>query len=128
MVDYDGTNLTQITYGTGKDWGASFSPDGKYITFDSERSGKMEIWLMDTDGKNAVQLTHSDGGISMCNIWSSDNKTIAFWSDRYGNADIFIMDVSSKKPGNGIYAGMLLIVFIGFLAYLGVYIKKRGRT
>ncbi len=82
---------------------------------------------MDADGGNLAQLTYSDG-ISMCNIWSRDNKTIAFWSDRYSNADIFIMDVSAKKPGNGIYAGMLLLVFIGFLAYLGMYIKKRGRT
>ncbi len=87
----------------------------------------MDICIMDADGGNLAQLTYSDG-ISMCNTWSRDNKRIAFWSDRYGNADIFIMDVSAKKPGNGIYAGMLLIVFIGFLAYLGMYIKKRGRT
>jgi TolB protein len=35
----------------------SFFPDGKRIAFQSDRSGRMEIWVMNSDGTNAKQLT-----------------------------------------------------------------------
>jgi Tol biopolymer transport system component len=34
------------------------SPDGRYIVFSSDRSGENNIWRIDSDGRNAVQLTH----------------------------------------------------------------------
>ena len=37
-----------------------FSPDGKWIYFNSERSGVMQIWRMTPDGGNQEQVTHDD--------------------------------------------------------------------
>ncbi len=34
-------------------------PDGRRIAFQSDRSGTLEIWVMDADGRGAVQLTTS---------------------------------------------------------------------
>jgi len=48
---------TQLTQGGGLDDGPDYSPDGKYIYFNSFRSGRMQIWRMDADGRNQVQLT-----------------------------------------------------------------------
>jgi TolB protein len=36
---------------------SSWSPDGNKIAFASNRSGNMDIWVVDPDGKNAKQLT-----------------------------------------------------------------------
>ena len=36
----------------------SWFPDGKRLAFQSDRSGRMEIWVMNADGTNAKQLTH----------------------------------------------------------------------
>ena len=35
----------------------SWFPDGKRIAFQSDRSGRMEIWVMSADGSGAVQVT-----------------------------------------------------------------------
>lgn len=35
----------------------SWFPDGKRIAFQSDRSGRMEIWVMSSDGTGAVQVT-----------------------------------------------------------------------
>ena len=35
----------------------SWFPDGKRIAFQSDRSGRMEVWVMSADGSGAVQVT-----------------------------------------------------------------------
>jgi TolB protein len=35
----------------------SWFPDGKRIAFQSDRSGRMEVWIMNADGTGAVQVT-----------------------------------------------------------------------
>jgi TolB protein len=36
----------------------SFFPDGRRIAFQSDRTGRMEVWVMNVDGSSARQLTH----------------------------------------------------------------------
>lgn len=47
----------RLTEEKGFDEYPSWSPDGKYITFWSNRSGKRNIYVTDTDGKNIYMLT-----------------------------------------------------------------------
>ncbi|MGA8618170.1 MAG: DPP IV N-terminal domain-containing protein [Candidatus Sulfotelmatobacter sp.] len=58
LIGSDGSNRKQLTSNTG---GGNFfpqvSPDGRYIVFDSERTGSEQIWRMDSDGNNPKQLT-----------------------------------------------------------------------
>lgn len=66
------------------------SNEGK-IAFYSKRDGNFEIYVMDADGKNQVNLTQHGAG-DFHPAWSPDGKKIAFTSDRDGNWGIYVMD------------------------------------
>ena len=69
-----------------------FSPDGKKISFASNRSGSPEIWVADSDGRNAVQLTSFGDRESEHPSWSPDGRRIVFQSDVGGQSEILVVD------------------------------------
>jgi Tol biopolymer transport system component/DNA-binding winged helix-turn-helix (wHTH) protein len=84
-------DLWRIALGTGQvqssapflsstrlDWDPAFSPDGTRIAFASERSGTRELWVGDSDGSNALQLTSLGGPQPGKPSWSPDGRHIAF--------------------------------------------------
>ncbi len=72
----------QLTNTTKKDRHPRWSPDGKHILFESNRSGDNQLWIIDLGGGEARQLTHisTEAGNG---IWSPDGKHIAFVSAVY---------------------------------------------
>ena len=61
----------------GYDAEATVSPNGKKIVFTSERDGDLELYTMDTDGKNVKRVTSEigyDGGA----FFSPDSKMIVY--------------------------------------------------
>jgi Tol biopolymer transport system component/DNA-binding winged helix-turn-helix (wHTH) protein len=76
-----------------------FSPDGRRIAFVSTRSGKMEIWVCDSDGSSPVQLTSFHGPTVTTPRWSPDGRRIAFDSDAAGgDFDIWVIGADGGKP------------------------------
>ncbi len=71
----------------------TWSPDGMRIAFVSERDGNTEIYSMQANGQNPVNLTNAPG-VDTWPAWSPDGTRIAFASDRDGNLDIFTMSAS----------------------------------
>jgi Tol biopolymer transport system component len=68
-----------------------YSPDGRKIAFQSNRSGEMGVWTCDADGLNCVQLTsfgNSQGGAPR---WAPDSQWIAFDSRVEGRSQIYVM-------------------------------------
>ncbi len=75
-----------------------FSPDGRRIVFQSDRTGPgSEIWVADADGSNLRQLTRFEAQ-SGAPCWSPDGTRIVFDSTVHGNRDIFVVDADGGKP------------------------------
>jgi dipeptidyl aminopeptidase/acylaminoacyl peptidase len=69
----------RLTASNKSDSHPRWSPDGKSILFESNRSGTGQLWIIDVDGGEARQLTNISTGAGT-GIWSRDGKSIAFVS------------------------------------------------
>jgi dipeptidyl aminopeptidase/acylaminoacyl peptidase len=90
----------QLTNTTKKDRHPRWSPDGKRILFESNRSGENHLWTIDIDGGEARQLTTIATEAST-GIWSPDGKWIAFvsavWPEYSGKPYAESNDLNKKR-------------------------------
>jgi dipeptidyl aminopeptidase/acylaminoacyl peptidase len=73
----DGSHRAQLTRGEKSATAPSFSPDGHYVYFSSDRSGKLNLWRIPVDGGEAEMLTDWKGELGPYHV-SPDGKWIAF--------------------------------------------------
>ncbi len=76
MSDLDGKNIKRLTNNKVYDAEVSMSPDGKKIAFTRQIDGKLDIWLMNADGSNQHQLTHTDDWQEGAPFFLPDSKTL----------------------------------------------------
>lgn len=78
-VDVASGKEKQLTDQATLDDGSEYDPEGKYIYFNSSRTGTMQVWRMKANGKDQTQLTFDE-----LNDWfphvSPDGKTLIFIS------------------------------------------------
>ena len=71
---------------------AHFSPDGSLIAFLSSRSGYTEVWLCNSDGTQARQISNFNGAPVTTPRWSPDGSQVACGSMRDCFHEIFLLD------------------------------------
>jgi eukaryotic-like serine/threonine-protein kinase len=69
--------------------------DGRWLVFNSDRSGTWQIYKMPAAGGEAIQLTTDSGG-AYSPAWSPDGRQIAFHSMRAGNRDLYTMEADGS--------------------------------
>ena len=73
----------------------SFSPDGRYILYDSilsRRETPRDILLLRADGSEETTLIEHEAN-DIFPVWTPDGKAVAFASDRAGDMDLWLQDV-----------------------------------
>jgi tricorn protease len=83
-----------------------WSPDGKYVAFVSDRSGRDEIWLCDPDGGNLKKITNLDNEKGTL-LWTPDSKSLLYTATdkklyNYSLADGKTAVITSSDVGRGI--------------------------
>jgi Tol biopolymer transport system component len=114
----DGSDVRRLTHTPGYDGGAFFSPDGKKIVYrahhprDAElasfqrllteqkvRPTRLEIWVMNTDGGNARQVT-DNGAANFAPYFHPDGKRILFASNLHDpngrNFDLYLIGLDGS--------------------------------
>jgi TolB protein len=69
------------------------------LAFLTTRDGNFEVYSMEADGKNVVNLTNNMS-MDFWSSWSSDGKYILFYSNRDGNNEIYKMNADGSNPIN----------------------------
>ena len=75
---------------------ATWSPDGRWIAYLSDRSGEYELYLKPQDGVGAeVRITTDGTMFRLPPVWSPDSTKLAY-SDK--SLRLFYVDINEKKP------------------------------
>src|SRR5437016_1760552 len=102
IANADGSGEHPLFSSSGFDYDASFSPDGKWIVFTSERngSGEADLYRVRLDGSGTERLTDSPA-LDEQAPFSPDGNQVAFVSTRGAHtANIWIMDLRTRKLRN----------------------------
>lgn len=62
MIGAEGGEEVRLTFGEGRNDGPDYSADGRFIYFNSSRSGRMQIWRVPAWGGAAERITDSPYG------------------------------------------------------------------
>jgi Tol biopolymer transport system component len=99
IANGDGSGERPLFAISGFDYNPSFSMDGKWIAFTSERngSGEADLYRVHVDGSGLERLT-DDPALDDQAAFSPDGNQIAFVSTRGAhNASIWILDLKTRK-------------------------------
>ena len=81
--------LTRLTFDDGLQFGATWSPDSRFLAYSSNRGGRFDIWVQQVSGGEPVQATKGPGDKWQPD-WSPDGKYIAYRSEE-GDGGLFII-------------------------------------
>jgi TolB protein len=100
IADADGSHPRKLVPGSHIDYNASFSFDGQWIVFTSERYGSADIFRVHPNGMSLERLT-DDPAFDDQAALSPDGRSVAFVSSRdAGSTDIYLLDLSTKSVRN----------------------------
>ena len=84
----------QLTRNLGADTNPSFTADGRYVVFASDRDGMMNLWWVEIQNKKFRQLTFRGGSDPAC---SPVSDWLIFTSMRsHPEGDLFLMDLRAE--------------------------------
>jgi len=101
VMNADGSQPRQITFGDYTDEAPCWSPDSRQIAFSSQREIVDAIYVMNADGSNPHRLTYGlhDSTAHFSISWSPNGKQIAYsaQSEKSHVSACFLIDVDGKN-------------------------------
>lgn len=92
----DGSQTRQLTADAFIDHEPSAAADGRYVVFQSNRSGARNLWRIDADG-NLRQLTEGNY-VDSNPVCSADGRSVVFVSQRSGVTSLWRVGIEGGSP------------------------------
>ena len=101
----DEGDMRQLTDSPARDKDPVYSPDGKWVAFVSDRSGREEVYIITADGIGEPQKITDLDTLKLSMTWSPNSKEIAFTGSdsklrKYSVESKQTTELSSSKYGN----------------------------
>lgn len=97
VIDPQTKRVRNLTRHPANDFSPEWSPDGGRIAFRTDRDGNHEIYVMDADGSDPVNVTRTPDDEERSPAWSPDGTQIAFSSDLWGDRDILVIEADGSS-------------------------------
>jgi len=81
VSDLDNQKVLRLTSTPAVESNPEFSPDGKWIAFNSNRSGSQAVYIVPVEGGSPKRLTWHPGSASVCG-WSPDGRFVLYSTSR----------------------------------------------
>jgi hypothetical protein len=88
---------------------ARFSPDGRFVAYDSDESGKRQVYVTAFPGPGGKQQVSTDGGEDA--VWRGDGRELFFLSEGK------LMAAEVKTNGSGLEIGNVQLLFDAHSGY-----------
>src|SRR5262249_41998590 len=97
IANSDGTNERPLFGSNDLDYNPSWSPDGAWVVFTSERNSSADLYRVKSDGTALERLTDHPAYDDQA-AWSPDSKRLVFVTTRAnGHANLWTLDLETHK-------------------------------
>ena len=94
----DGTRSTRFTFDSSRHLFPLWSPDGKYIVFDSNRKGHRDLYIKASNGAGSEELLLESAQDKTAYDWSRDGRYLLYSSlDPQTSRDIWVLPMQGDR-------------------------------
>jgi eukaryotic-like serine/threonine-protein kinase len=90
---------TRLTFGPVQNNSPIWSPDGKWIAYNSDRNGHATLYRKPADGSGAEELLLTDEQVVIPTDWSRDGKTLIYSRGPIGNSEVWALPLEGERKG-----------------------------
>ena len=88
---------TRLTFGPVSNTFPTWSPDGKWLAYESDRNGHSNIYRRHSDGSGAEELLLTDAKVAEPNDWSRDGKFLLYSRGGGIDAEIWALPLEGER-------------------------------
>jgi TolB protein len=93
-VRFDGSDLTKLTAENALVLSPQLSPNGRYLSYTSYRSGMPAVYIKDLQDRTTRRVA-AHSGLNLAGPWSPDGRRMLLTLSKDGNEEIYTMDIPS---------------------------------